>query len=239
MGTEFGVLSTGFGLSGEWRKSHTDADLNYTLYLVTDSSPQILGDRDLCDVVEQAIKGGVTIVQLREKNCDTREFIEKARRLHAITKKYDVPLLINDRIDVALAVNCEGVHIGQDDMGELRTAGLSNRNLSQLTYRARHSRGQEAAGSLGHHRCHSEHCGGGHQGRKGWCQLSRHWHYICHFNVRRRFACSTAPLLNPAFPPKQQEGYQAHHRHRGCCPDSFSPPQGWASSRLRRYRRHQ
>ena len=131
MGTELGFVPAGFGLSGEWRRSHTDADLKYTLYLVTDSSPQILGDRDLCDVVEQAIKGGVTIVQLREKNCDTREFIEKARRLHAVTKKYDVPLLINDRIDVALAVNCEGVHIGQDDMGELWTAGSSNGDLSR------------------------------------------------------------------------------------------------------------
>lgn len=93
-------------------------NVDYTLYLVTDSSPAILGDRDLNNVVEQALSAGVGIVQLREKKGDTRELIEKARALHQITRKYNVPLLINDRVDVALAVGCEGVHIGQDDMGE-------------------------------------------------------------------------------------------------------------------------
>ncbi|KAH6624904.1 Hydroxyethylthiazole kinase family-domain-containing protein [Chaetomium sp. MPI-SDFR-AT-0129] len=91
--------------------------LDYTLYLVTDSTPAILGpDRDLYAVVEQALRGGVTVVQLREKTGDTAELVAKARKLHGITKRYGVPLLINDRVDVALAVGCEGVHVGQDDM---------------------------------------------------------------------------------------------------------------------------
>lgn len=92
--------------------------VDYGLYLVTDSTPAILGDRDLNETVEASLRGGVTIVQLREKKGDTAEIIAKAQRLHQITRRYNVPLLINDRVDVALAVDCEGVHIGQDDMGK-------------------------------------------------------------------------------------------------------------------------
>ncbi|KAK3340531.1 Hydroxyethylthiazole kinase family-domain-containing protein [Neurospora tetraspora] len=95
--------------------------VNYAVYLVTDSTPAILGDRDLCEVVEASVRGGTTIVQLRDKTSDTGDMIAMGKKLHAITKQYNVPLLINDRIDVALAVGCEGVHIGQDDM-ELSTA---------------------------------------------------------------------------------------------------------------------
>jgi thiamine-phosphate diphosphorylase/hydroxyethylthiazole kinase len=61
---------------------------------------------------------GVTIVQYRDKISNTKVLISTARRLHAITKSYGIPLLINDRIDVALAIGAEGVHIGQDDIGE-------------------------------------------------------------------------------------------------------------------------
>ncbi|EAQ90946.1 hypothetical protein CHGG_02881 [Chaetomium globosum CBS 148.51] len=96
-------------------------EVDYGLYLVTDSTPAILGDRNLNEVVEASLKGGVTIVQLREKKGDTAELIAKAKALHEITKRYNVPLLINDRVDVALAVDCEGIHIGQDDM-DLSTA---------------------------------------------------------------------------------------------------------------------
>lgn len=91
---------------------------DYTLYLVTDSTPAILGDKDICDVVESAVRGGVTIVQYRDKTSDTGDLIKTAKRLHAVTQKHGVPLLINDRVDVALAVGCEGVHLGQDDMGQ-------------------------------------------------------------------------------------------------------------------------
>jgi len=100
------------------------SSVDYSLYLVTDSTFAILGSKDLAQVVEQACQGGVTIVQYREKLRDTADLIATARKLHAITKKYNVPLLINDRIDVALAVGCEGVHIGQDDLGKLFTSDL-------------------------------------------------------------------------------------------------------------------
>ena len=86
----------------------------YGLYLVT--------DRDLCgrfsieEVVLQAAKAGAACVQLREKDIDTRDFIEEARRVKEILTPYNIPLIINDRIDVALAVEAEGVHVGQSDM---------------------------------------------------------------------------------------------------------------------------
>lgn len=95
--------------------------VDYSLYLVTDSTPAILGDRDIVKVVEAALQGGVTIVQYRDKTSDTGDLISIAKKLHAVTQKHGIPLLINDRIDVALAVGCEGVHIGQDDI-DLPTA---------------------------------------------------------------------------------------------------------------------
>lgn len=90
--------------------------VDWSLYLVTDSTPAILGDKDIVDVVEQAIQGGITVVQYRDKHADTGVMIEVASRLHQVTQRYNVPLLINDRLDVALAIGAEGVHIGQDDI---------------------------------------------------------------------------------------------------------------------------
>ncbi|KGO73777.1 Aldolase-type TIM barrel [Penicillium italicum] len=90
--------------------------VDLSLYLVTDSTPAILKGRDLCTVVEGALQGGVTVVQYRDKTNDTGLLVETARKLHQVTKKYNVPLLINDRVDVALAIGAEGVHLGQDDM---------------------------------------------------------------------------------------------------------------------------
>ena len=84
------------------------------LYLVTDQ--QALRGRSLTDVVMQAVQGGVTCVQLREKAANTRDFVALACALHALLKPYDLPLVINDRIDVALACNAQGVHLGQSDM---------------------------------------------------------------------------------------------------------------------------
>ncbi|KAF2742867.1 TMP-TENI-domain-containing protein [Sporormia fimetaria CBS 119925] len=92
------------------------AKADYSIYLVTDSTPAILGDRDLVQVVEEALKGGVTFVQYREKTSDTGALISTGKALHQVCQKYSVPLVINDRVDVALAVGCEGVHLGQDDM---------------------------------------------------------------------------------------------------------------------------
>jgi thiamine-phosphate pyrophosphorylase len=86
----------------------------YDLYLVTDMNA-FLG-KQLEDVVKLAVEGGVTVVQLREKNIDTRAFVEKAISLKRLLKTYNIPLIINDRIDVALAVKADGVHIGQNDM---------------------------------------------------------------------------------------------------------------------------
>ena len=86
----------------------------YELYLVTDEKASL--GRSIIDVVRQAVKGGVTIVQLREKELDTRQFIERASELQKILKPHNIPLIINDRIDIALAVNADGVHIGQKDM---------------------------------------------------------------------------------------------------------------------------
>lgn len=84
------------------------------LYLVTDRA--LCGSRSLEDVVSEALRGGVAYVQLREKNVSTRFFIEEASNIKTLTSLYRVPLIINDRLDVALAVEAEGIHIGQDDM---------------------------------------------------------------------------------------------------------------------------
>ena len=88
--------------------------MNTQLYLVTDSTG--LSDDEFLKKVEDAILGGVTILQLREKDKTTREYIELGRKVHEITSKYDIPLIIDDRIDVAMAIDAEGVHLGQADM---------------------------------------------------------------------------------------------------------------------------
>ena len=84
------------------------------VYLVTDRS-LCLG-RSLEEVVAQAAEGGCTMVQLREKEADTGEFVELARALHKLLRPLSIPLLIDDRVDVALAAGVEGVHVGQSDM---------------------------------------------------------------------------------------------------------------------------
>ncbi|MFZ3045246.1 MAG: thiamine phosphate synthase [Desulfatirhabdiaceae bacterium] len=84
------------------------------IYLVTDRAS--LSGKSLDDVILQAVKGGAAMVQLREKSASTRFFIEEARRIQKILAPYAVPLIINDRVDVALAVGADGVHIGQEDM---------------------------------------------------------------------------------------------------------------------------
>ena len=86
----------------------------YDLYLVTDEKMSF--DRDISYIVEQAVEGGVTMVQLREKELNTREFIKQSLNLKKLLSKYDVPLIINDRVDIALAVEADGVHVGQSDM---------------------------------------------------------------------------------------------------------------------------
>lgn len=85
------------------------------LYLVTDRS-WLKGGQTLESCVEQAILGGVTLVQLREKNMSDEEFTENARKMLAVCRKHGVPLIINDRADIAAKVGADGVHVGLDDM---------------------------------------------------------------------------------------------------------------------------
>ena len=119
--------------------------VNFSLYLVTDSTHAILGDKDLASVVEAAVEGGVTVVQYRDKKSETASLIRMGKRLRAITKKHNVPLLINDHVAVAQAVGADGVHLGQEDM-DLKTAqrilgpdaiiGVTANNLSEAVMAA-------------------------------------------------------------------------------------------------------
>ncbi|MGR5211075.1 thiamine phosphate synthase [Vibrio rotiferianus] len=110
----------------------------YRLYLVTDDQQDLA---TLKCVVRKAVEGGVTMVQVREKHGDVRAFIERAQAVKDILKDTDVPLIINDRVDVALAVDADGVHLGQSDMpatvareliGPNKILGLSIENEQQL-----------------------------------------------------------------------------------------------------------
>ena len=87
---------------------------DYSVYLVTDRD--LLKGRKLTEVIEEAILGGTSIVQLREKCASSLEFYEIAKEVKKITDKYNVPLIINDRIDIALAIDASGVHLGQSDI---------------------------------------------------------------------------------------------------------------------------
>jgi thiamine-phosphate pyrophosphorylase len=88
--------------------------VNYSLYLVTDRS--LSRGRATSEIVASAIKGGVSCVQLREKKLGTRDFINEAKVLNTLLFSKGIPLIINDRVDVALAVKAAGVHLGQSDM---------------------------------------------------------------------------------------------------------------------------
>lgn len=108
------------------------------LYLVTDSD--ILKGRDFYKCIEDAMKAGVTMVQLREKNTDGKEFLEKALKLRELTRKYNVTFIINDRVDIALLSDADGVHVGQSDIdadsvrkliGEDKIIGVSARSVAE------------------------------------------------------------------------------------------------------------
>jgi len=88
--------------------------IDYSIYLVTDRG--ILKGRNLVKATEAAIKGGASVVQLREKDCSTLEFFNVALEVKEVTTRYNVPLIINDRLDIALAVEADGLHIGQGDL---------------------------------------------------------------------------------------------------------------------------
>lgn len=88
--------------------------VDYTLYLVTDR--RLMSCKTIEDSVELAISGGASAVQLREKDCSSREFYELALRVKRITESAGVPLIINDRIDICMAIDADGVHLGQSDI---------------------------------------------------------------------------------------------------------------------------
>lgn len=110
--------------------------VDYSLYLCTDRN--LMTSKTVEECVEQAIKGGCGIIQLREKNCSSREFYQTAKKVLEITNHYNVPLIINDRVDIALAVRADGVHLGQSDLecsvarkilGENTIIGISCQNV--------------------------------------------------------------------------------------------------------------
>ena len=89
-------------------------DFDLSLYLVTNRDK--LSDAEFFKVIEDSLKGGVSLVQLREKNAPAREVIEIAKKLKEICHSYNIPLLVDDRVDIALAANLDGVHLGGEDM---------------------------------------------------------------------------------------------------------------------------
>ena len=113
-------------------------ELNTKLYFITDSTN--FAEDEFLFRIEEALKGGVTLLQLREKEKTTREYLSLAEKVHSFTKKYRVPLIIDDRVDVALAVGAEGVHVGQSDMpvslarklmGRGKIVGATAKNVPQ------------------------------------------------------------------------------------------------------------
>lgn len=114
--------------------------LDLSLYLVA-SKAQNQSDEAFLNIIKEAIKGGVSIVQLREKTMPSRDFYELALKLKELCGEFQIPFIINDRIDIALATNASGVHLGQEDLpvsvarkflGEKKIIGLSVKRLSQL-----------------------------------------------------------------------------------------------------------
>lgn len=112
--------------------------IDYTLYLCTDRD--LMSSATIEENVELAIKGGCTVIQLREKNCSSKEFYDLAVSVKKITDKYNVPLIINDRVDIAMAVDAAGVHIGQSDLpadvvrriiGDDKIIGVSTAKLTE------------------------------------------------------------------------------------------------------------
>ncbi len=112
-------------------------NLDLSLYLVTNNSKD---EEKFLNIIEESLKGGVSVVQLREKKAETLDFYNLALKVKEITQKYNVPLIINDRIDIALAIDADGVHVGQSDMpaktarsmiGEDKILGVSAANIKE------------------------------------------------------------------------------------------------------------
>ena len=113
-------------------------ELDTSLYFITYSTG--FSEDEFLNVIELAIKGGVTLIQLREKEKSTREYLSLAERVHKKTKEHNIPLIIDDRLDIALAMDAEGVHLGQGDMpiflarkilGENKIIGATAKTVEQ------------------------------------------------------------------------------------------------------------
>ena len=89
-------------------------DFDSSLYFITDSNN--FDDDEFLNRVDAALRGGVTMVQIREKEKSTREYLDLAQKVHKVTKIYGVPLIVDDRVDIAMAMGAEGVHLGQNDL---------------------------------------------------------------------------------------------------------------------------
>ena len=132
-------------------------EVDYTLYLLTDR--KIHEGKDLSRAVEEAIRGGVTLLQMREKEVSTREFYELALEMKELALSFKLPLIINDRLDIALAVDADGLHIGQDDLtltaarkllGPGKILGLSVSNVEEAVYGEENGADYLGAGAVYH-----------------------------------------------------------------------------------------
>ena len=131
--------------------------VDYTLYLVTDRG--MLNGANLYHAVREAIRGGVTLLQLREKDVSSSEFYNIAVEMKKLANSYQVPLIINDRLDIALAVDADGLHIGQEDLpldiarkvlGPGKILGYSVSNLIEAEYGEKHGADYLGAGPVYH-----------------------------------------------------------------------------------------
>ncbi len=125
------------------------------LYAVTDR--RWLLEESLCSQVERALKGGVTFVQLREKELDKESFLKEAEEIRKICKKYQVPFVVNDNVDIALAADADGVHVGQSDMetkdvrsklGPDKIIGVSVQTVEQALLAQKHGADYLGAGAV-------------------------------------------------------------------------------------------
>jgi thiamine-phosphate pyrophosphorylase len=112
--------------------------VDFSLYAIT--GEEFHQGKDLIEVMEEAILGGVDIIQLRDKNSSKNDILEKAKKLRELTRKYNVPFIVNDHIDIAIAVDADGVHLGQGDLpliearkvlGKEKIIGISTHHISE------------------------------------------------------------------------------------------------------------
>lgn len=129
--------------------------VNWSLYVITDA--KLSRGRSHLEVIRAAIAGGATVVQYREKTATTRQMIEEARALRELTRQAGIPFIVNDRVDIALAVDADGVHVGQDDMpaplarklmGPGKIVGVSVDNLEQALQAERDGADYVGAGPI-------------------------------------------------------------------------------------------